>query len=139
MKLLRILIIFIFIQFILTADTPEKTEEEIKKEEEEKIKEENEKCNILKDEKSSFEICKGVTFSKSKKSCCFFSFVSGAKRVNMCFAIEKDEYKIQQFLNSLESNKVTTDSMTSDDASMKCFSNINKYKYKIFFILLFML
>ena len=57
----------------------------------------------------------------------------------MCFAIEKNEYIIQRFLNSLESNKVTTDSITADDAIMDCLSNINKYKYKIFFILLFML
>ena len=136
MKLLRILILFIFIQFILTAEKEEEKEE--KKEETEEEKEEK-KCNDLKDENSSEVLCPKIKFSKSKKNCCFFSFVSGAKRVNRCFAIEKDEYIIQRYLNSLESNKVTTDSMTSDDASMKCFSNINKYKYKIFFILLFML
>ena len=125
MKLLRILILFIFIQFILT----EITEEEKKAEEE--------KC--FKTENPSKDTCKLVDISKINKNCCFFSYVAGAKRVNMCFAIEKDKYIIQRFLNSLESNKVTTDSITADDATMDCLSNINKYKYKIFFILLFML
>ena len=125
MKLLRILILFIFIQFILT----ELTEEEKKAEEE--------KC--FKTENPSKDICKEVDISKINKNCCFFSYVAGAKRANMCFAIEKDEYIIQRFLNSLESNKALTDSITADDAIMDCLSNINKYKYKIFFILLFML
>ena len=125
MKILKILILFIFIQFILT----EITEEEKKAEEE--------KC--FNTENPSVNICKEVDISKINKNCCFFSYVAGAKRVNMCFAIEKNEYIIQRFLNSLESNKVTTDSITADDAIMDCLSNINKYKYKIFFILLFML
>ncbi len=125
MKLLRILILFIFIQFILT----EIAEEEKKAEEE--------KC--FNTENPSIDICKEVDISKINKSCCFFSFVDGAKRINMCYPIEKDIYKIQQFLNSLESNKVSNYSIKSDDATMDCLSNINKYKYKIFFILLFML
>ena len=125
MKILKILILFIFIQFILT----EITEEEKKAEEE--------KC--FNTENPSEDTCKEVNISKINKNCCFFSYVARAKRVNMCFAIEKDEYIIQRFLNSLESNKVTTDSITADDAIMDCLSNINKYKYKIFFILLFML
>ena len=125
MKLLRILILFIFIQFILT----ELSEEEKKAEEE--------KC--FNTENPSIDICKLVDISKINKNCCFFSYVAEAKRVNMCYVIEKDKYIIQRFLNSLESNKALTDSITADDAIMDCFSNINKYKYKIFFILLFML
>ena len=123
MKLLNVLMLFIFIQFILTADDIDDSSSD-----------EN-NCEIKFEEKGiSSETCEGKKVQEGKY-CCLLSIVNGAKRMNSCLPIENDEIAKQRYLNKLESNKIAG-SILADDATIDCFSNINKYN---FLILLFVL
>ena len=123
MKLLNVLMLFIFIQFILTTDDKDDSSSD-----------EN-NCEMKFEEKGiSYEICEGKKVQEGK-SCCLLSIVEGAKRKNSCLPIEDDEIEKQRYLNKIESNKIAG-SILADDATIDCFSNINKYN---FLILLFVL
>ena len=126
MKLLNVLMLFIFIQFILTTDDKDDSSSD-----------EN-NCEMKFEEKGiSYEICENKKVQEGK-ICCLLSIVEGAKRKNSCLPIEDDEIEKQRYLNKIESNKISG-SILADDASIYCFSNINKYKNKIYLILLFVL
>ena len=122
MKLLNVLILFIFIQFILTADDKDDSSSD-----------EN-NCEIKFEDNISSETCEGKKVQEGKY-CCLLSIVNGAKRMNSCLPIENDEIAKQRYLNKIESNKIAG-SILADDATIDCFSNINKYN---FLILLFVL
>ena len=124
MKLLNVLMLFIFIQFILTADDIDDSSSD-----------EN-NCVSKIEENISSDTC-GEKKVEEGMSCCLLSFVDGAKRLKMCLQIKNDEVEKERYLNSLESNKIL--GSIADDATIDCFSNINKYKNKIFLILLFVL
>ena len=123
MKLLNVLMLFIFIQFILTADDIDDSSSD----------ENNCEMNF-KDKGISYDICKDKKVQEGK-ICCLLSIVDGAKRKNSCLPIEDDEIEKQRYLNKIESNKIAG-SILADDATIDCFSNINKYN---FLILLFVL
>ena len=110
MKLLNVLMLFIFIQFILTADDIDDSSSD-----------EN-NCVSKIEENISSDTC-GEKKVEEGMSCCLLSFVDGAKRLKMCLQIEDDEIVKERYLNSLESNKILG-SILADDATIECFSNI---------------
>ena len=134
MKILNILILLFYIQFILAQD--ETTEE---KDEIPKYCENIPKNDCLnKENPSSSDDCENLTKTNSENNCCFFSFVSGVKRIQKCYEIKKDYYEIHKFINSLESTRCIIDGVKKyDDVSIDCFVNFLKYNnYIILFLLL---